>query len=44
MSVVNLSALPAPDVLETLDFEDIYQEVLADAQKDAGRPCWSPKS
>jgi phage-related baseplate assembly protein len=30
MSVVNLSALPAPDVLESLDFEEIYQEVLAD--------------
>ncbi|MGY3171601.1 phage-related baseplate assembly protein [Pseudomonas sp. TE12234] len=30
MSVVNLSALPAPEVLESLDFEEIYQEVLAD--------------
>ncbi|AOA05645.1 baseplate J/gp47 family protein [Pseudomonas sp. TMW 2.1634] len=36
MSVVNLSALPAPDVLETLDFEDIYQEVLADFRLQMG--------
>jgi phage-related baseplate assembly protein len=36
MSVVNLSALPAPDVLEPLDFEDIYQEVLADFRFQMG--------
>ena len=29
MSTVDLSALPPPEVLETLDFEDVYQEELA---------------
>ncbi|MFK7701743.1 baseplate assembly protein [Pseudomonas caspiana] len=29
MNIVDLSLLPAPDVLETLDFEDIYGEELA---------------
>ncbi|MBC3948242.1 baseplate assembly protein [Pseudomonas folii] len=29
MNIVDLSSLPAPDVLETLDFEDIYTEELA---------------
>ena len=29
MSIVNLSALPAPQVLEDLDFEDIFQADLA---------------
>ncbi|MDG6398675.1 baseplate J/gp47 family protein, partial [Pseudomonas quasicaspiana] len=29
MNTVDLSSLPAPDVLETLDFEDIYAEQLA---------------
>ncbi len=28
MSIVDLSALPAPDVLEQLDFEDTYDEAL----------------
>ena len=28
MSIVDLSALPAPDVLEPLDFEDTYDEAL----------------
>jgi len=28
MSIVDLSALPAPDVLEPLDFEDVYAEDL----------------
>ena len=28
MSIVDLSALPAPDVLEALDFEDTYDEAL----------------
>jgi phage-related baseplate assembly protein len=28
MSAVDLSALPAPEVLEPLDFEDVYQESL----------------
>ncbi|KDD65576.1 baseplate assembly protein [Pseudomonas mandelii PD30] len=28
MSIVELSALPAPDVLEALDFEDTYDEAL----------------
>jgi phage-related baseplate assembly protein len=28
MSIVDLSALPAPDVLEPLDFEDVYEEDL----------------
>lgn len=29
MSTVDLSALPSPEVLESLDFEDAYQEELA---------------
>lgn len=29
MNIVDLSSLPLPDVLETLDFEDIYAEELA---------------
>lgn len=29
MSTVDLSALPPPEVLETLDFEDVYQDELA---------------
>ncbi|KAF2406415.1 Phage-related baseplate assembly protein [Pseudomonas antarctica] len=29
MSIVDLSALPAPDVLEPLDFEEVYDEGLA---------------
>ncbi|WP_273820591.1 baseplate assembly protein [Pseudomonas asplenii] len=29
MSIVDLSALPAPQVLESLDFEDVYQADLA---------------
>ncbi|WNF52988.1 baseplate J/gp47 family protein [Pseudomonas sp. SG20052] len=29
MSIVDLSALPAPDVLEPLDFEDTYDEALS---------------
>ncbi|VVN74570.1 hypothetical protein PS708_00626 [Pseudomonas fluorescens] len=29
MSIVDLSALPAPDVLEPLDFEDVYEEGLS---------------
>jgi phage-related baseplate assembly protein len=29
MSTVDLSALPPPEVLESLDFEDVYQEELA---------------
>jgi len=29
MSIVDLTALPAPDVLEGLDFEDTYDEALA---------------
>lgn len=33
---INLSLLPAPEVLEPLDFEDIYQEVLADFRRDMG--------
>jgi phage-related baseplate assembly protein len=29
MSIVDLSELPAPDVLEPLDFEEVYTEILA---------------
>jgi phage-related baseplate assembly protein len=30
MSIVDLSQLPPPDVVESLDFEEIYQDILAD--------------
>lgn len=36
MSIVDLSSLPAPDVLETLDFEVIYAEELADFRESMG--------
>ena len=29
MSIVDLSSLPAPSVLELLDFEEVYQEGLS---------------
>ena len=33
---IDLSQLPPPDVLEPLDFEDLYQEVLANFRADMG--------
>lgn len=33
---IDLSLLPAPEVLESIDFEDLYQEVLAKFRLDMG--------
>lgn len=40
MSIVDLSALPAPEVLEPLDFEETYEEGLA-AFRDAMGENWT---
>lgn len=36
MSTIDLSLLPPPDVIETLDFEDLYQECLAEYRELMG--------
>ena len=36
MSIIDLSLLPAPAVIEELDFEDLYQQLLVDFQEAMG--------
>lgn len=36
MSIIDLSLLPAPTVIEELDFEDLYQQLLVDFQEAMG--------
>ncbi len=40
MSIIDLSLLPAPAVIEELDFEDLYQQLLLDFQAAMG-PGWT---
>ncbi len=40
MSIIDLSLLPAPAVIEELDFEDLYQQLLLDFQAAMG-PEWT---
>ncbi|WP_122423316.1 baseplate assembly protein [Pseudomonas viridiflava] len=42
MSIVDLSSLPAPDVLESLDVEAIYAEELADFRESMGEAWTAP--
>lgn len=42
MNIVDLSALPAPDVIEELDFEDIYEEQMGNFQQLMGEGYTAP--
>jgi Phage-related baseplate assembly protein len=45
MSLIDLSQLPAPEVVENLDYETLYEELLADFRSAMGRAGprrWSP--